>query len=144
MRVADAEYKVVTAWHMGQPLIKAEVNGHRVCVQIDRVGLRYRLSHRGSQLDALVVTPGTAAMEKLMIAKQAPDLSRFLLSPMPGLLKRLAVKVGDEIKAREELAVVEAMKMENSLRATADVKISKLLATEGQSVAVDQPILAFE
>jgi propionyl-CoA carboxylase alpha chain len=144
VRLGAQCYHVVTAWQMGQPLLKAEVNGHRACVQVDRVGIRYRLFHRGSQIDALVVTPGTAAMEKLMLEKQPPDLSRFLLSPMPGLLKRLAVKVGDEIKAGEELAVVEAMKMENSLRATADVVVSKLLATEGQSLAVDQPILAFE
>ncbi len=79
-----------------------------------------------------------------MLEKQAPDLSKFLLSPMPGLLKRLAVRAGDEIKAGEELAVVEAMKMENSLRAADDVKIGKILASEGQSLAVDQPILAFE
>ncbi|NIM61853.1 MAG: biotin/lipoyl-binding protein, partial [Acidobacteria bacterium] len=59
-----------------------------------------------------------------------PDLSRLLLSPMPGLLVRLAVAPGDEVKAGEELAVVEAMKMENSLRATEDVKIAKLLAAE--------------
>jgi propionyl-CoA carboxylase alpha chain len=143
-RVNGKRYHVVTAWQMGQPLMKAEVNGQRICVQVDRVGLHYRLLHRGSQLDALVVTPGAAAMERLMLAKPPPDLSKFLLSPMPGLLKRLAVRVGDEIKAGEELAVVEAMKMENSLRASDDVKIVKILASEGQSLAVDQPILAFE
>ena len=144
VRMGSSTYHIVTAWQMGQPLLKAEVNGDRVCVQVDRVGLRYRLFHRGSQIDAQVATPGTAAMEKLMIAKQPPDLSRFLLSPMPGLLKRLAVKVGDEIKAGEELAVVEAMKMENSLRAAADVTIRQILASQGQSLTVDQPILAFE
>jgi propionyl-CoA carboxylase alpha chain len=137
-------YPVVTAWQMGQPLIKAEVRDRRVCVQIDRVGLRYRLSHRGSQVDALVVSPRTAELSKHMPEKQAPDLSRFLLSPMPGLLKRLAVKVGDEVKAGEELAVVEAMKMENSLRASRDGKVARVLANQGQSLAVDQPILAFE
>jgi propionyl-CoA carboxylase alpha chain len=144
VRVGDGTWHVVTAWHMGQPLLKAEVNGQRVCVQVDRVGLRYRLFHRGSQIEALVVTPATAAMERLMLAKQPPDLSRFLLSPMPGLLKRLAVKVGEEVKAGEELAVVEAMKMENSLRAAEDVRIGSILASEGQSLAVDQPILAFD
>jgi propionyl-CoA carboxylase alpha chain len=144
VRMGATTHHVVTAWHMGQPLLKAEVSGHRVCVQVDRVGLRYHLFHRGSQIDALVVTPGTASVEKLMLDKQPPDLSKFLLSPMPGLLKRLAVRIGDEIKAGEELAVVEAMKMENSLRAVADVRIGKILATEGQSLTVDQPILAFE
>jgi propionyl-CoA carboxylase alpha chain len=138
------DFEVITDWQMGQPLVRATVNVQPVCVQFDRVGLRYRLTHRGAQLDALVVTPDTAAASKLMLEKQPPDLSKLLLSPMPGLLKRLAVKVGDEIKAGEELAVVEAMKMENSLRATDDVKISKVMANEGQSLTVDQPILSFE
>jgi propionyl-CoA carboxylase alpha chain len=79
-----------------------------------------------------------------MLEKEPPDLSKFLLSPMPGLLVRLAVSEGDEIKAGEELAVVEAMKMENSLRAIEDVTIAKLLANEGETLIVDQPILAFE
>ncbi len=144
IRLAGRAYHVVTAWQMGQPLLKAEVSGQRVCAQVDRVGLRYRLAHRGSQIDALVITPATAALEMLMPDKRPPDLSKFLLSPMPGLLRRLAVKVGDEVKAGEELAVVEAMKMENSLRAADDVVVAKILASEGQSLAVDQPILAFE
>jgi len=144
VRVGSTDYEVLSDWRMGQPLFRGTVNGEAVCIQVDRVGIRYRLTRRGSQVDALVVTPSTAAVEQLMLEKQPPDLSKFLLSPMPGLLKRLAVKVGDEIKAGEELAVVEAMKMENSLRATDDVKIGKLLATEGQSLAVDQPILAFD
>jgi propionyl-CoA carboxylase alpha chain len=144
VHVGTEIYPVVTAWQMGQPLIKAEVRDRRVCAQIDRVGLRYRLSHRGSQVDALVVAPRTAELSRHMLAKQTPDLSRFLLSPMPGLLKRLAVKPGDEIKAGEELAVVEAMKMENSLRAARDGRVAQVLAAQGQSLAVDQPILAFE
>ena len=144
VRYAGRQFEIMTDWQMGQSLVRATVNVQPVCVQLDRVGLRYRLSHRGAQLDALVVTPLTAASEKLMLEKAPPDLSRFLLSPMPGLLKRLVVKVGDEIKAGEELAVVEAMKMENSLRAVNDVKIGKVLATQGQSLAVDQPILSFE
>ena len=144
VRVGSTDYEVLSDWRMGQPLFRGTVNGAAVCIQVDRVGIRYRLTRRGSQVDALVVTPSTAAVEQLMLEKQPPDLSKFLLSPMPGLLKRLAVKVGDEIKAGEELAVVEAMKMENSLRAIDDVKIGKLLATEGQSLAVDQPILAFD
>jgi propionyl-CoA carboxylase alpha chain len=144
VHIGNEIYPVVTAWQMGQPLIKAEVREQRVCMQVDRVGLRYRLSHRGAQTDALVVTPRTAELSRHMLEKQAPDLSRFLLSPMPGLLKRLAVKVGDEVKAGEELAVVEAMKMENSLRAVRDGRVAKVLASQGQSLAVDQPILAFE
>jgi propionyl-CoA carboxylase alpha chain len=79
-----------------------------------------------------------------MLEKVPPDLSRFLLSPMPGLLVKLTAEEGDEIKAGEELAVVEAMKMENSLRAAADVVVRKVMASEGGSLVVDQPILEFE
>ena len=78
-----------------------------------------------------------------MLPKVPPDLSKFLLSPMPGLLVRLAVTVGQELKAGEEIAVVEAMKMENSLRATDDVTVKKILAEQGQSLVVDQPIIEF-
>ncbi len=137
-------YHVITQWQLGEPLINAEINGRRVCFQLDRIGLRYRLSHRGSQLDALVVTPRTAELAQLMPEKVPPDLSKFLLSPMPGLLVRLAVAVGDEVKAGEELAVVEAMKMENSLRANEDGVVAKVMAEQGQSLVVDQAIIEFE
>ncbi|MFW2403672.1 MAG: acetyl-CoA carboxylase biotin carboxylase subunit [Gammaproteobacteria bacterium] len=137
-------YRIISDWTMGMPLIEAKVNTRHVCFQFDRINLHYRLSHRGTQIDALVVIPRAAELAVHMIEKVPPDLSKFLLSPMPGLLVRLTVKVGDEIKAGEELAVVEAMKMENSLRAGEDLIISKVLAEEGESLVVDQPILEFE
>jgi propionyl-CoA carboxylase alpha chain len=137
-------YRVISGWRIGMSLIKAEVNGRPVCFQMDRIGLRYRLSHRGTQIDALVTAPRAAELSQHMLEKVPPDFSKFLLSPMPGLLVRMSAGEGDEIKAGEELAVIEAMKMENSLRATEDVKIAKVLAEQGQSLVVDQPILEFE
>ena len=137
-------YSVMTEWEIGNPLFRAEINGQQVCFQIDDVGARYRLSHRGSQVDALVITQKAAELNRHMLEKQPPDLSKFLLSPMPGLLIHLRVKAGDEVKAGEELAVVEAMKMENSLRASEDVTIAKTLAAQGDSLVVDQPIAEFE
>ena len=137
-------YRIITDWRLGQPLIHADVNGTRVCFQLDRVGLRYQLSHRGSQVEALVVNPRVAELAAHMPEKEAPDLSKFLLSPMPGLLVRLVAGEGDEVKAGEELAIVEAMKMENSLRANNDVRIARVLAKQGESLVVDQPILEFE
>ena len=95
-------------------------------------------------MDVMVVSPRIAALNQLMPIKEPPDLSRFLLSPMPGLLIRLAVQVGDVVKAGEELAIVEAMKMENVLRAAQDGSIKELLSEEGDSLTVDQPILEFE
>ena len=136
-------HRVITPWQFGEALVKVEVNGHPACFQFDRVGVRYRLAHRGAQIDTLVCEPRTAELNRLMLAKTPPDLSRFLLSPMPGLLVRLAVTVGQGLKAGEEIAVIEAMKMENSLRATDDAKIGKILVEQGQSLVVDQPIVEF-
>ena len=126
-----------------EALVRAEVDGRAVCFQLDRVGVRYRLGYRGAQLDALVCEPRAARLNRLMLAKTPPDLSKYLLSPMPGLLVRLAVTVGQELKAGEEIAVVEAMKMENSLRAMSDVTVTKILVEQGQSLVVDQPIVEF-
>ena len=140
----ESTYRVLTDWQIGSPLFRADINGQPVCFQIDDVGAGYRLSHRGSQVDALVITQKAAELTRHMLEKQPPDLSNFLLSPMPGLLIHLRVKAGDEVKAGEELAVVEAMKMENSLRASEDVTIAKTLAVQGDSLVVDQPIVEFE
>ena len=137
-------YRIRSDWRIGQHLVKAEINDKPICFQFDRVGLYYRLSHRGSQVDALVMTPQASWLAKQMPEKIPPDLSKFLLSPMPGLLVRLNINKGDEIKAGEELAVVEAMKMENSLRASEDVTIAGIFAKQGDTLAVDQPILEFE
>ena len=140
----ESPYRVITDWEIGDPLFRAEINGRQVCFQVDEVGAAYRLFHRGSQVDALIVTPQAAELNRRMPPKRPPDLSKFLLSPMPGLLIHLAVEAGDEVKAGEELAVVEAMKMENSLRASEDVIIAKTLAAKGDSLIVDQPIVEFE
>jgi propionyl-CoA carboxylase alpha chain len=83
-------------------------------------------------------------MNRLMPHKAPPDLSGFLLSPMPGLLLSVAVSAGDEVKVGQELAVIEAMKMENVLRAERDQTVKAVLVTQGESLAVDQKILAFE
>ncbi len=79
-----------------------------------------------------------------MLQKRPPDLSRFLLSPMPGLLTEITAVPGQEVKAGEKLAVIEAMKMENVLRADYDARVKVLLAKPGDSLAVDQPIIEFE
>ena len=138
------QYHVLTEWKPGEPLVRASVNGEKICFQIDREGAGYQLYRRGARIDVLICTPRAAELNRYMLEKVPPDLSRFLLSPMPGLLVKMSAKVGDEIKAGEELAVVEAMKMENSLRAIEDVVIAKVMANQGDSLVVDQPILEFE
>jgi len=139
----DHIYRVKTDWRFAERLVQAEVNGRSVSVQLDDTGAGYRAFHRGAEMDLLVLTPDAAELTRHMLEKVPPDLSKFLLSPMPGLLVRLSVAEGDEVKAGEELAVVEAMKMENSLRAVNDGVVAKVLANQGDSLTVDQPILEF-
>jgi propionyl-CoA carboxylase alpha chain len=111
---------------------------------VERRDLTYRLSHAGSQVDAKVLTPRAAELLASMPAKKPPTTSQYLFSPMPGLLAQLLVNAGDEVKAGQPLAVVEAMKMENVLDAPPDGKVQRALATVGQILAADQPILEFE
>ncbi|MEW6429600.1 MAG: acetyl/propionyl/methylcrotonyl-CoA carboxylase subunit alpha [Thermodesulfobacteriota bacterium] len=136
-------WTVFPDWQLGTPLFRAAVNRVELCMQVERHGLRYRISHGGCQADILVLSPRAAELNAHMKEKPPADTSRFLLSPMPGLLLKLAVQEGAEVKAGEELAVVEAMKMENSLKAERDAVVARLLATPGDSLAVDQPIIEF-
>ncbi|BAE53046.1 acetyl-CoA carboxylase biotin carboxylase subunit [Paramagnetospirillum magneticum] len=134
---------VRTDWQIGEPLFRANVDGRAVAVQIERVGSGLRLAHAGSRVDVLVLTPHAAKMNKLMPFKAPPDMSKYLLSPMPGLLVKLLVEAGQEVKAGEPLAVVEAMKMENILKAERDATVAKTHAASGDSLAVDQKIIEF-
>jgi propionyl-CoA carboxylase alpha chain len=102
------------------------------------------LFHWGVQADMQVMSARTAELKTLMPIKAAPDMSKFLLSPMPGLLTQIAVVAGQEVKAGEILAKIEAMKMENVLKAERDCVVEKLLARPGESLAVDQAIIAFK
>ncbi len=142
--IGNDDYTVETDWALGEPLFEAEINGQAVTVQVERSGSGYKLFYRGAEINAMVLSPKAAELNRLMLEKVPADLSRFLLSPMPGLLVKLAVKVGDQVKAGEELAVVEAMKMENSLRAINDGIVAKISADAGDSLMVDQAILEFE
>jgi len=134
---------IETGWLPGEPLVHAKVDQHDLVVQVDALGSGWRLVHEGGQADVLVLTPRQAELYALMPVKAAPDTSKFLLSPMPGLLASVAVSEGQEIKAGEALAVVEAMKMENVLRATRDGTVKTLHAKAGDSLRVDQKIIEF-
>jgi propionyl-CoA carboxylase alpha chain len=130
-------------WRPGSMLFDGTVEGERVVAQIDRRPVGLRLTHAGGEVDMVLLTPRAAELAELMPVKAAPDMSRFLLSPMPGLLVSLAVAAGEPVRAGQELAVVEAMKMENILRAERDGVVGTLHAQPGDSLAVDQKILEF-
>jgi propionyl-CoA carboxylase alpha chain len=142
--VQGALFAVRSGWHFGEALFSGTVNNAPVSVQVEQRGIGYRLTHAGSQSDLLVLSRREAELQQLMPVKPPPDLSRFLLSPMPGLLVSISVAEGQEVKEGEALAVVEAMKMENSLLAPRDAVVAKVLAKRGDSLAVDQPILEFK
>ena len=120
------------------------VDGKPFQAQVERFGLAYRVSHGGAQADVRVLSPRAAELQALMPFKPPPDLSRFLLSPMPGLLVDVAVAPGQAVRAGERLAVIEAMKMENILVATNAGVVARVVAAKGASLAVDDVILEFE
>ena len=124
--------------------VHGQFDGEAFCAQIERIGLGYRISHNGSSLVARVYNPRAAELEALMPFKAPPDLSKVLISPMPGLLVDVAVQPGQTVRAGERLAAIEAMKMENILFATQDCVVGEVLAKKGDSLAVDQVIMRFQ
>jgi propionyl-CoA carboxylase alpha chain len=123
------------------------VNDKPFTAQVERGAgknpLALRVSHNGTQIEAMVLSPLGARLLKLMPYKAPPDLSKFLMSPMPGLLVEVSVQPGQQVQAGEKLAVIEAMKMENVLFATQDGVVGTISAAKGESLAVDQIIMEF-
>jgi propionyl-CoA carboxylase alpha chain len=140
-------FEICTSWHLGGARLRGTVNGQAFSAQVERgVGknpLAIRVIHNGTRLDALVLSPRAAELHALMPFKAPPDMSRYVLSPMPGLLVDVAVQVGQKVQAGERVAVIEAMKMENVLFAVADGVVGKVMAAKGESLTVDQPIVEF-
>jgi propionyl-CoA carboxylase alpha chain len=136
-------YALRTDWKLGDILMRGTWNGETICLQLERMGLKYRVVHRGAQVDAVVMTARAAELLALMPDKPPPDLSKFLLSPMPGLLAEVTVKPGQEVRPGENLIVIEAMKMQNVLKAENDCVVAELLAKPGDSLSVDQPVVRF-
>ena len=149
--IEGRHFTIQSASQLGQVLMVGTCNGKPFTAQVERGNdqgrakqpLAIRVAHNGAAIDTLVLLPRAAELFKLMPHKSPPDLSRFLLSPMPGLLVDVAVAPGQKVLAGEKLAVIEAMKMENILTAVQDCTVGELLARQGESLAVDQPILSF-
>jgi propionyl-CoA carboxylase alpha chain len=132
-----------SGWAPGRPVFSADLGTGPVTVQVKRILNGYRLSYRGVVLDAHVYTAREAELAKLMPEKALADTSKKLLCPMPGLVIAIPAVVGQEVKAGEPLAIVEAMKMENILRAERDVTVKAINAKQGDSLAVDAVIMEF-
>ena len=147
VRVGEKNYDIRSQSRLNDIAITGTVNGAPFTAQVERGTpknpLALRVQHNGQRIDVLVVSPRMAELHRLMPFKAPPDLSRFVLSPMPGLLAEVAVVPGQKVQAGERVAVIEAMKMENVLFAAADGVVSKVLATKGESLSVDQAIVEF-
>ncbi|GKT20814.1 acetyl/propionyl/methylcrotonyl-CoA carboxylase subunit alpha [Acidovorax sp. SUPP3334] len=146
--VGGNSYQISSAATLGPIRVQGQCNGAGFTAQVERGTprnpLALRIAHNGTQIDAIVLSPLGARLHQLMPYKAPPDLSKFLLSPMPGLLVDVAVQPGQAVQAGEKLAVIEAMKMENILFATQDGIVGKVVASKGESLAVDQVILEFQ
>ena len=144
----DRTYRIDVDRSLGDARITGSVDGRPFTAQMERGKTKnplvIRVIHNGTQMDAIVMHPRTAELHRLMPYKAPPDMSKFVLSPMPGLLVQVAVQPGQEVKAGERVAVIEAMKMENVLLASADGVVKEIRAQQGDSLAVDQAIIEFE
>ncbi|MCZ3378750.1 acetyl-CoA carboxylase biotin carboxylase subunit [Rhizobium sp. AG207R] len=143
MQIGAQTVTVATDWRPGDSVWVGTIDGHKLTAQIRTVLNGLRIDWQGISVRARVFTPRQAELDKLMPVKLPPDTSKLLLCPMPGLVVAIAVAEGQEVKAGETLAIVEAMKMENVLRAERDLVIGKINAKPGESLAVDAVIMEF-
>ncbi len=138
------EMRVNSDWKPGQPLARLMVDAQPVVMKIAKIPMGFRVRLRGADLKVFVRTPRAAELARLMIEKLPPDTSKFLLCPMPGMLVGLSVGEGDEVQEGQALATVEAMKMENILKAERRGVVKTIKAATGESLRVDAVIMEFE
>jgi propionyl-CoA carboxylase alpha chain len=148
IKVGENHYIIESHSRLNDVRISGTVNGKPFTAQVERGTpknpLALQVQHNGTRIEALVVSPRMAELHQMMPFKTPPDMSRFVLSPMPGLLVNVAVTAGQKVQAGERVAVIEAMKMENILFAAHDGVVKKVMASQGESLTVDQVIVEFE
>jgi propionyl-CoA carboxylase alpha chain len=138
------DIRVESNWTPGSSLAHLRIDGEVVIVKVEKRALGFRLRWRGADLRVKVLTPRQAELDDHIPEKLPPDTSKLLLCPMPGLVVSLAVAEGDEVQEGQALCTVEAMKMENILRAEKKGRVSKVLVEPGASLKVDDVIMEFE
>ena len=135
---------VVCDWVPGKSLCHAAVDGRPIVLKVAPLPEGWQLRHRGTEVDVIVRTPRAAELARYMIEKPKPDMSKFLICPMPGMVRQIAVAEGDVVEDGQPLATIEAMKMENVLRAERKAKVKSIPVEEGESLAVETVIMEFE
>jgi len=136
--------RVASDWTPGNQLAVLDVDGSPLILKVGKVSGGFRIRNRGADLKVHVRTPRQAELARMMPEKLPPDTSKMLLCPMPGLIVKISVEVGEEIQEGQALCTVEAMKMENILRAEKKGVVTKINAGPGDSLAVDDVIMEFE
>ena len=140
-----SRYDIVSHWRPGQICLHATINGtQKLTAQVERRGVRYTVVLDGAHLECMVLSSLGAELQRRMPVKLAPDTSKLVMSPMPGLLTKIAIKAGDTVTSGQKLASIEAMKMENTITALQDGVVLEICAKEGDSLAVDQLIMRFK
>ncbi|MEM7214894.1 MAG: acetyl/propionyl/methylcrotonyl-CoA carboxylase subunit alpha [Pseudomonadota bacterium] len=143
VKIGDGKHEVETEWRPGDSLASVSVGGEVLTLKVDTTNTGFRVRWRGADMDVKVLPPRVAELLAMMPEKQAPDTSNMLLCPMPGLVVSISVEEGDEVQEGQPLATVEAMKMENILRAEKKCTVSKINAKAGDSLALDDVIMEF-
>ena len=140
-----SRYNIVSNWRPGELCLRATINGtHKITAQVERKNVKYILVLDGAHFECMVLSPLGAELQRRMLVKVPPDTSKLVMSPMPGLLTNISVKVGETVTGGQKLASIEAMKMENTLVAAQDGVVVEICAKVGESLAVDQLIIRFE
>jgi len=140
---ADDRAQVISDWQPSDSMFAGTINKQDVAIGVKRVGNQWQLSHRGSVRSFQVMQTHVAQLMAHMPEKSVQDMSKYLLSPMPGLLMKILVKEGDSVSPGQDLAVIEAMKMENTLKAEKAGTVEKIVANSGDNLAVDAIIMEF-
>ena len=138
------EMRVTSDWTPGMPLAELMVDGEPLALKIGKITAGFRVRYRGASMDVTLRTPRQAELVAMMPEKVPPDTSKMLLCPMPGLIVSIAVEEGQEVQEGQALCTVEAMKMENILRAEKKGVVASIKAAQGDSLQVDEVIMEFE
>ena len=144
VKIGKKSHSFVTEWVPGQPLVEGVLDGKSIAVKVAPQSEGYLVRHRGVRLNALVCSPFVADLHKRLPEKEKPDLSKLIISPMPGLVVSIDVAVGQSVQEGEAVCIVEAMKMQNIIRAEADGTVKAINVGAGDSVAADEIMLEFE
>ncbi len=142
--IQDKKFDIISNWRPGEIIFEGLVNNLPIVLQVNRQSVFYELLYNGISFQAMVMSRSKAELQKLMPFKAPPDMSQYLLSPMPGLLSEVSVEVGQKVQVGQKLVIIEAMKMENVMLAQHEGVVAQILAKKGESLSVDQMIIRFD